>query len=118
MKHFKLKKVKIMEWIYLILAGILEIFWATCLKLSNGFTIIKFSILTVTGMIFSFLFLAQATKILPLGTSYAIWTGIGALGSVIVGIILFKESFTFTKILFASLLLIGIIGLKISSSSH
>lgn len=107
-----------MEWIYLILAGILEIFWATCLKLSNGFTIIKFSILTVTGMIFSFLFLAQATKILPLGTSYAIWTGIGALGSVIVGIILFKESFTFTKILFVSLLLIGIIGLKISSSSH
>lgn len=107
-----------MEWIYLILAGILEIFWATCLKLSNGFTIIKFSILTIAGMIFSFLFLAQATKILPLGTSYAIWTGIGALGSVIVGIILFKESFTFTKILFASLLLIGIVGLKISSSSH
>lgn len=107
-----------MEWIYLILAGILEIFWATCLKLSNGFTIVKFSILTVVGMIFSFLFLAQATKILPLGTSYAIWTGIGALGSVIVGIILFKESFTFTKILFVSLLLIGIIGLKISSSSH
>lgn len=105
-----------MEWIYLILAGILEIFWATCLKFSNGFTVLKFSILTIFGMIFSFIFLAQATKILPLGTSYAIWTGIGALGSVIVGIILFKESFTFARILFVSLLLIGIIGLKITSS--
>ncbi len=105
-----------MEWIYLILAGILEIFWATCLKFSNGFTVLKFTILTIFGMIFSFIFLAQATKILPLGTSYAIWTGIGALGSVIVGIILFKESFTFARILFVSLLLIGIIGLKITSS--
>ena len=105
-----------MEWAYLILAGILEIFWATCLKFSNGFTILKFSILTIIGMIFSFIFLAQATKILPVGTSYAIWTGIGALGSVIVGIILFKETFTFMRILFVIFLLIGIIGLKITSS--
>lgn len=105
-----------MEWAYLILAGILEIFWATCLKFSNGFTILKFSILTIIGMIFSFIFLAQATKILPLGTSYAIWTGIGALGSIIVGIILFKETFTFMRILFVIFLLIGIIGLKITSS--
>lgn len=105
-----------MEWIYLIFAGILEIFWATCLKFSNGFTVLKFTILTIFGMIFSFIFLAQATKVLPLGTSYAIWTGIGALGSVIVGIILFKESFTFARLLFVSLLLIGIIGLKITSS--
>lgn len=105
-----------MEWAYLILAGILEIFWATCLKLSNGFTILKFSILTIVGMVFSFIFLAQATKILPLGTSYAIWTGIGALGSVIIGIILFKEVFTLPKVLFVTLLLIGIIGLKITST--
>ncbi len=105
-----------MEWAYLILAGILEIFWAACLKLSNGFTILKFSILTIVGMVFSFIFLAQATKILPLGTSYAIWTGIGALGSVIIGIILFKEVFTLPKVLFVTLLLIGIIGLKITST--
>lgn len=105
-----------MEWAYLILAGILEIFWATCLKLSSGFTILKFSILTIVGMVFSFIFLAQATKILPLGTSYAIWTGIGALGSVIIGIILFKEVFTLPKVLFVTLLLIGIIGLKITST--
>ena len=71
-----------MEWVYLIVAGGLEVLWSTCLKLSEGFSVLRFSILTVIGMIFSFLFLSQATKTLPLGTSYAIWTGIGALGSV------------------------------------
>ena len=105
-----------MHWIYLIFAGILEVFWATCLKFSNGFSVLKFSILTVLGMIFSFLFLSQATKTLPLGTAYAIWTGIGALGAVIVGIALFKESVTPARIFFVTLLLIGIIGLKITSS--
>ena len=67
-------------------------------------------------MIFSFLFLSQATKTLLLGTAYAIWTGIGALGAVIVGIVLFKESVTPARIFFVTLLLIGIIGLKITSS--
>lgn len=67
-------------------------------------------------MIFSFLFLSQATKTLPLGTAYAIWTGIGTLGAVIVGIVLFKESVTPARIFFVTLLLIGIIGLKITSS--
>ena len=67
-------------------------------------------------MIFSFLFLSQATKTLPLGTAYAIWTGIGALGAVIVGIVLFKGSVTPARIFFVTLLLIGIIGLKITSS--
>ena len=105
-----------MEWIYLIFAGMLEVFWSTCLKFSNGFSVLKFSILTVVGMIFSFLFLAQATKSLPLGTSYAIWTGIGALGAVIVGIVLFNESFTPARLFFVVLLLVGIIGLKITSA--
>ena len=67
-------------------------------------------------MIFIFLFLSHATKTLPLGTAYAIWTGIGALGAVIVGIVLFKESVTPARIFFVTLLLIGIIGLKITSS--
>ena len=100
-----------MEWIFLFAAGLLEVFWSTCLKLSEGFSVIKFSILTVIGMIFSFLFLAQATKTLPLGTSYAIWTGIGALGAVIVGILLFKESCSPVRLLFVAFLLVGIIGL-------
>ena len=104
-----------MEWVYLIVAGGLEVFWSTCLKLSEGFSVLRFSILTVIGMIFSFLFLSQATKTLPLGTSYAIWTGIGALGAVIVGVLLFKESVSPLRLIFVALLLIGIIGLKATS---
>lgn len=104
-----------MEWVYLIVAGGLEVFWSTCLKLYEGFSVLRFSILTVIGMIFSFLFLSQATKTLPLGTSYAIWTGIGALGAVIVGVLLFKESVSPLRLMFVALLLIGIIGLKATS---
>ena len=104
-----------MEWIYLVVAGGLEVFWSTCLKFSEGFSVLKFSVLTVIGMIFSFLFLSQATKTLRLGTSYAIWTGIGALGAVIVGILLFKESVSPLRLFFVALLLIGIIGLKATS---
>ncbi len=104
-----------MEWIFLVIAGGLEVFWSTCLKFSEGFHILKFSILTILGMIFSFLFLSQATKTLPLGTSYAIWTGIGALGAVIVGIVLFKESVSPLRLFFVALLLTGIIGLKATS---
>lgn len=105
----------IMEWICLVIAGGLEVFWSTCMKFSNGFTEIKFTILTVVGMILSFLFLSQATKTLPLGTAYGVWTGIGALGAVIVGIVLFKEPVTAARIFFVSLLLIGIIGIKVTS---
>ena len=104
-----------MEWVYLLVAGGLEVFWSTCLKLSEGFSVLRFSILTVIGMVFSFLFLSQATKTLPLGTSYAIWTGIGALGAVIVGALLFKESVSPLRLMFVALLLIGIIGLKATS---
>ena len=104
-----------MEWVFLVIAGGLEVFWSTCMKYSEGFTDLKFSILTVMGMIFSFLFLSQATKSLPLGTAYAVWTGIGALGAVIVGIVLFKEPVTAARIFFVSLLLIGIVGLKATS---
>ena len=104
-----------MAWIYLFIAGGLEVFWSLCLKLSEGFTVLKFTALAIAGMILSFVFLAQATKTLPLGTSYAIWTGIGALGAVIIGIVLFKEPATAARIFFASLLLIGLIGLKITS---
>ena len=104
-----------MEWVYLAVAGGLEVFWSTCMKFSNGFTELKFTILTIVGMIFSFLFLSQATKTLPLGTAYAVWTGIGALGAVIVGIVIFKEPVTAARLFFVSLLLIGIIGLKATS---
>ena len=104
-----------MAWIYLIFAGLLEVFWSTCLKMSNGFTVLKFSVLTIAGMIFSFLLLSMAMKTLPLGTSNATWTGIGAVGAVIVGIVLFKEPLTLLRLLFVAFILIGIIGLKLTS---
>lgn len=104
-----------MAWIYLVGAGLLEVFWAVCLKLSHGFTVGKFTALTIIGMIASFALLSQATKTLPIGTAYAIWTGIGAVGAVIVGILMFKEPFTMLRMLFVALILIGIIGLKITA---
>lgn len=104
-----------MAWIFLLVAGALEVFWSTCLKFSEGFTVLKFTIPTIAGMVLSFLCLSQATKVLPLGTSYAIWTGIGALGAVIVGIVLFKESVSPARLVFVALLLVGIIGLKATS---
>lgn len=101
-----------MAWGILIAAGGLEVFWATFLKLSEGFTKPICTVLTFAGMAASFLLLARATRTLPLGTAYAVWTGIGALGALIVGVLLFRESLTPARLLFAALLLIGIIGLK------
>lgn len=105
-----------MAWFYLFIAGLLEVAWATCLKLSEGFTRMGWSAVTVVGMIASFAFLSQATKVLPLGTAYGIWTGIGALGAVVVGIVLFKEPASAARLFFAALLLAGIVGLKVTSA--
>lgn len=104
-----------MHWIYLIIAGLFEIVWATSMKYSEGFTKLYPTIITIIGMIISFYFLAQATKTLPLGTAYAVWTGIGALGAVIVGIILFKEPTTVMRLAFVGCLLVGIVGLKLTA---
>lgn len=102
-----------MEWIILFIAGLFEISWAIGLKYSHGFTKIIPSILTVIGMIASFYFLALALKSLPLGTAYAVWTGIGTLGTVILGIILFKESATAMRLFCIALIMCGITGLKL-----
>lgn len=104
-----------MAWLYLCIAGVMEMVWSTCMKLSNGFTDLKFTVLTIVGMIVSFGFLSQATKVLPLGTAYAIWTGIGAVGALVIGIVLFKEPATPARLFFAVLLLVGILGLKATS---
>lgn len=104
-----------MAWFDLFIAGIFEVVWSTCLKYSHGFTNLMFTVLTFIGMGFSFWFLAHAVKSLPMGTAYAIWTGIGALGAVIVGVILFKEPVTLVRLFFVAMLLIGIIGLKLTS---
>lgn len=81
-----------MQWIYLLIAGLFEVTWAVGLKLLQGFTNLTISILTILGMIASFYFLAIALKNIPLGTAYAIWTGIGTVGTVIFGSLLFKDS--------------------------
>lgn len=104
-----------MDWVILGIAGLLECFWATFMKLSEGFSRPGYTVITVLGMIASMALLAHATKTLPLGTAYAIWTGIGAVGSVVVGILIFKEPATAARILFASLIVVGLVGLKLTA---
>lgn len=104
-----------MEWFYLLLAGGFEVFWAVELKCSLGFTRLWPAVFTILGMIASFYFLALALKSLPLGNAYAIWTGIGTVGTAALGILLFKEPATMLRMSFIGLIIVGIIGLKLSS---
>lgn len=101
-----------LAWLWLVLAGLLEIVWATTMKLSNGFTVLLPTVITIVLLIVSFGLLALSFRVLPAGTGYAVFTGIGAVGTVIVGNILFDEMLTGMKLLFISTLLIGVIGLK------
>lgn len=105
-----------MHWIYLVIAGLFEIAWAICLKLSNSFTRPLASIGTIIFMAVSIAFLALAVRTIPLGTAYAVWTGIGAAGVAIIGIVLFTEPLTSLRVLFLLLIIAGIIGLKLSGS--
>ena len=107
-----------MAWVYLIIAGIFEVVWAIGLKYSHGFTKLYPSLITIGGMLISFYLLSLATKSLPIGTAYAIWTGIGVLGAVLLGIVLFNEPLNFSRIIFLCLILIGIIGLKFTTSAN
>ena len=102
-----------MEWIILLVAGLFEISWAIGLKYSHGFTQLVPAVITIICMIASFYFLALALKSLPLGTAYAVWTGIGTLGTVILGIVLFKEPATALRLFCIALVICGITGLKL-----
>ncbi|MGZ8433110.1 MAG: quaternary ammonium compound efflux SMR transporter SugE [Candidatus Binatia bacterium] len=106
-----------MAWIYLYIAGLLEIFWAISLKYTEGFSNLRWSVVTVVGMTASFYFLAQALKTIPVGTGYAIWTGIGAAGTAILGIVLFSESAGLPRLFCIGVIVAGIVGLKLTSSS-
>jgi quaternary ammonium compound-resistance protein SugE len=106
-----------MAWLYLILAGLLEVGWALGLKYTEGFTKLTPSIFTVAAMIGSFALLGQALRVLPIGTAYAIWTGIGAVGTAILGIVLFDEPRDLARILCILLIVVGIIGLKFTTSA-
>ena len=104
-----------MPWILLTLAGIFEIGWAIGLKYTDGFTKLLPTVLTAGSMLVSIVLLGLAVKTLPMGTAYGIWTGIGALGAVIVGILAFQEPVTVPRLIFVGLLLVGIVGLKLTA---
>jgi len=103
-----------MAWIYLFVAGLLEIVWAIFLKYSENFTKLTPSVITLVAMTGSIILLANAMRTLPVGTAYAIWTGLGALGVAILGMLLFKESASLLRIISLCLIVLGIIGLKIT----
>ncbi|MBI1387050.1 MAG: quaternary ammonium compound efflux SMR transporter SugE [bacterium] len=105
-----------MNWILLVIAGLFEVAWAIGLKYSHGFTRTTPTAFTVVCMAFSFVLLAQALKTIPVGTAYAVWTGIGAAGTAVLGIWLFGESRELARILCLLLIVCGIAGLKITSS--
>ncbi len=101
-------------WVYLLIAGLFEIAWAVGLKYTQGWTRLWPSVFTLGGMIVSFVFLAQAIRSIPLGTAYAVWTGIGAVGTAGLGIILFAESASPARLACITLIVVGIIGLKLA----
>jgi len=104
-----------MSWLLLILAGLLEIGWAIGLKYTEGFTRLWPSIGTVTAMVLSMVLLGIAMKELPVGTAYAVWVGVGAVGTVILGIVLFGEPADALRLVSVGLIIAGIVGLKLAT---
>ena len=102
-----------MNWVLLLVAGVLEIIWAVGMKHSHGFTRILPSLITIVCMVASFVLLSLAMRSIPLGTAYAVWTGIGTVGAAVLGIVIFGEAASLYRICFIFLILIGIIGLKL-----
>lgn len=101
-------------WTILVVAGLLEVTWAIGLKTTEGFTKPLATMLTVAAMVASMVLLGLAVRTIPVGTGYAVWTGIGALGTVAAGMWLFGEPITFWRVLFLLMILAGIVGLKVS----
>jgi quaternary ammonium compound-resistance protein SugE len=104
-----------MSWFLLFIAGLLEVAWAAGLKSSDGFTRLWPSVFTLVTATGSFVLLAIAMRQLPLGTAYAVWTGIGAVGAFIFGIVMMGEALTVARVASAALIVIGLVGLKLSS---
>lgn len=105
-----------LAWIYLIIAGLLEVCWAIGLKYTDGFTKLWPSVFTLVTLAGSMFLLAKAAQILPIGTAYAIWVGIGACGAAILGIVLFHESVSAMRLVFLAMLVVAIVGLKFTSA--
>jgi quaternary ammonium compound-resistance protein SugE len=107
-----------MAWVLLVIAGLLEVCWSIGLKYSEGFTRLVPSVLTVAAMVASMGLLSLAVRRLPIGTAYAVWVGIGALGAAVLGILLFREPVTPWRVLFLVLLLTAIVGLKLTGGAE
>ena len=104
-----------MAWILLFIAGIIEAGWAIGLKFSEGFTKPVPSILTIAGIVTSMYLLALSARTLPIGTAYAVWVGIGTLGAVVLGMVLLGEPVSAPRIFFVALLLVSVVGLKMTA---
>jgi quaternary ammonium compound-resistance protein SugE len=105
-----------MAWAILILAGVFEVIWAYSMKMSEGFTRLTPSVVTIIFMILSVVLLSMSMRTLPLGTAYTIWTGIGAIGSFVVGIIILNEPITAMRMIAAVLIVSGLVLMKLSSN--
>lgn len=106
-----------MTWIILVIAGLFEVGWAVGLKFTEGFTRLGASVATVAAMVASMGLLGLAVRTLPIGTAYAVWTGIGTVGTALAGMILLKESMSPLQLLCIALIVVGIAGLKVLSAS-
>ena len=106
-----------MAWFVLVLAGLLEVVWSLGLKYTHGFTRVLPSIITVVAIVASLGLLAQAARTLPIGTAYPVWVGIGVLGATIGGVVLFGEPMPPLRVVFVVLLVVSILGLKLTSSA-
>ena len=105
-----------MDWIYLIVAGLLEVVWAITLKYTDGFTKPVPSLITLSTLAASFILLAQALKTLPTGTGYAVWTGIGVVGTAVIGSLFLGEPRDLPRFICIGLIVIGIVGLRFTGS--
>lgn len=106
-----------MAWIYLFIGGISEIVWSVFMKESHGFSRLVPSLVTIVFMVVSFFFLSLSMRTIPLGTAYVIWTGIGAVGAFVVGILIYQEPVTSLRILAAVLIVSGLVLMKITSKA-
>ncbi len=104
------------SWLILVIAGLFEVGFTTCMKLSEGFTQLNYTLGFLLFAILSLFFLNKAIVQIPLGTAYAVWTGVGAFGTALVGIVYFREPLTFLRLFFLILLIGAILGLKLVSS--
>ena len=105
-----------MAWVYLFVAGIFETVWVVAMKYADGFTKLIPGVVVVVGMALSVWLLGVAVKTLPLGTGYAVWTGIGAVGAGVYGIVFIGEPATFARLAFVALIVAGLVGLKMVSA--